>query len=332
MVYISNAWVAKVRRCAVNDVLLRGIPKAQVARKYGVHRATIGKWLKRHEGKRMYIDTQSSRPHTCPHKLSSALVERVIQLRRKVHRCAPVLHALLQKEGVIISLSSVERILRRHKLTRTKKKLQSPHMKIERPYVTFPGDLVELDTIHFVKSNYSRFFIYAAIDLYSRMGYAEFQPRLSAQHSFCVVKRTHTYFNFPISVIQTDNGAEFSEQLYLKLHTIGIGLRHTRVGRPNDNAHIERFIRTIQEECFGSKLPKEKYMKETLREYITYYNSSRPHLALNCQTPSDTCCQGLEVTTMLEGQKSKVKSQNHNSKVKGFQITLNLFLLFLIQF
>ena len=159
--------------------------------------------------------------------------------------------------------------------------------------VTFPGDLVELDTIHFVKSDYSRFFIYAAIDLYSRMGYAEFQPRLSASHSFYVVKRTHTYFHFPIKLIQTDNGAEFSEQLYWNLKTVGIQLRHTRVGRPNDNAHIERFIRTIQEECFGSKLPKERHMKETLREYITYYNSSRPHLALHCQTPSSIVAKVL---------------------------------------
>jgi len=294
MVYISNAWVAKVRRQAVNEVLFGKVTPAQVARKYGVHRATIGKWLKRaHEGKRMYIDTRSSRPHTHPQQLSPDMVNRVIQLRKRMHRCAPVLHAILQKEGVTISLSSIERILRKYKLTRKKKKLQSPHTQIERPLVTFPGDLVELDTIHFVKSDYSRFFIYAAIDLYSRMGYAEFQPRLSASHSFYVVKRTHTYFHFPIKLIQTDNGAEFSEQLYWNLKTVGIQLRHTRVGRPNDNAHIERFIRTIQEECFGSKLPKEHHMKETLQEYITYYNSSRPHLALNCQTPSDIVAKVL---------------------------------------
>lgn len=31
-----------------------------------------------------------------------------------------------------------------------------------------------------------------------------------------------------------------------------IAIRHTRLGRPNDNAHIERFNRTIQEECTGS--------------------------------------------------------------------------------
>src|SRR3990167_8112327 len=106
MVYISNAWVAKVRRCAVNDVLLRGITKAQVARKYGVHRATIGKWLKRaHEGKRMYIDTQSSRPHTHPQQLSPDMVERVIQLRKRMHRCAPVLHAIQEKETEISTYS-----------------------------------------------------------------------------------------------------------------------------------------------------------------------------------------------------------------------------------
>lgn len=287
MAYVTNPWIPKVRRQAVNDVVLGRLTQAQASRKYGVHRATIGKWIKRAStDKRKYIDTTPSRPHYHPNQLSSEVVERVLQMRKETKRCAPVLQALLQKDGVDVSLSSVERILRKHNLTRKKQQLKPPFAKVERPVVAAPGDLVELDTIHFVKSDYSRFFIYAAIDLYSRMGYAEFQPMLSAACSFRIVQNTRDYFNFPISLVQTDNGAEFSEQLYWNLKTIGITLRHTRVGRPNDNAHIERFNRTLQEECFGSKLPKEQHIQQQLKEYITFYNFSRPHLALNCHTPS----------------------------------------------
>lgn len=287
MAYVTNPWIPKVRRQAVNDVVLGRLTQAQAARKYGVHRATIGKWIKRAStDKRKYIDTTPSRPHNHPNQLSSAVVERVLHVRKETNRCAPVLRALLQKDGVDVSLSSVERILRKHNLTRKKHQLKPPFAKIERPPVTAPGDLVELDTIHFIKSDYSRFFIYAAIDLYSRMGYAEFQPMLSAARSFRIIQNMKVYFTFPMSVLQTDNGAEFSEQLYWNLKTTGITLRHTRIGRPNDNAHIERFNRTLQEECFGSKLPNEKHIQQQLQEYIAFYNFSRPHLALNCLTPS----------------------------------------------
>ncbi|MBP7967809.1 integrase core domain-containing protein, partial [Candidatus Woesebacteria bacterium] len=30
----------------------------------------------------------------------------------------------------------------------------------------------------------------------------------------------------------------------------------------------------------------EKHMQQQLEEYIDFYNFSRPHLALNCRTPS----------------------------------------------
>ena len=52
--------------------------------------------------------------------------------------------------------------------------------------------------------------------------------------------------------MQSDNGLEFSEHFAQRLKSNNIALRHTRLGRPNDNAHIERFNRTIQEECTGN--------------------------------------------------------------------------------
>lgn len=286
MVYISNPFIGKTRRLAVNDVLVRRLSHALVARKYGVHRSTIGRWVKRApEDRKTFIETLPSRPKSHPHQLSQEVVERVIEVRKELKRCAPVVYQTLVNEGVKVSLSSVERILRRHQLTRKKKQFKPPYAKLERPLAENPGDLVQVDTIHCVKLDYSRFFIYAVIDIYSRMAYAEFQPHISAKTSFKVIQNATHYFNFPIKMIQTDNGSEFSEDLYLKLKQKGILLRHTRVGRPNDNAHVERFNRTLQEECFNSKLPDELYVKTMLEKYLNFYNSQRLHLSLNCLTP-----------------------------------------------
>ena len=72
-----------------------------------------------------------------------------------------------------------------------------------------------------------------------------------------------------------DHGSEYG-----KAH------RHARVRRSNDNAHIERFNRTAQEECFDlvKKLPQS--CKKALRGYLPYYNNERPHLGIEIQAPA----------------------------------------------
>jgi len=200
-------------------------------------------------------------------------------------RCSQILYAMLRDKGIHISLSSIKRILKRYKLTRQKKQLKQPYAKIQRPLPLKPGDLVEMDTIHFIKSDGSRFYIYVLIDVCSRYGYAEYSAYLSARKSGDVAKKALKAFSFKVGTIQTDNGSEFSEEFYFGLKAIGVQLRHTRPRRPNDNAHIERFIRTIQEEGFKWKLPNERTIGKELKAFINYYNNKRYHLGINCNTP-----------------------------------------------
>ena len=142
-----------------------------------------------------------------------------------------------------------------------------------------------MDTVHFIDNQGKRFYIYALIDTFTGVGYAEYRPHLYQKISVCVTLNALRAFSYPISTIQTDNGGEFGESLYFFLSRKNIKLRHTRAGRPNDNAHIERFIGTIQEECFKGALPDKKNVKQKLLNYISYYNSKRFHLGINCNTP-----------------------------------------------
>jgi transposase len=122
MAYSMNPYLPKVRRMAVNDVEVRNMTHTSVAQKYGVHRATVGRWVKRATPDRKeHIRTLSSRPLSHPKQLDEAIVYRVIELRQKCGRCAPVLHEILRREGVYISLSSVKRILTRYGLTKRRK-------------------------------------------------------------------------------------------------------------------------------------------------------------------------------------------------------------------
>jgi len=165
------------------------------------------------------------------------------------------------------------------------KTLYRTYSKFKRPIAEKPGSLVQIDTTHYVNSDYSRSYIYAVIDLYSRMAYAEFQPRISSLVTLDVVNRVQKYFPFNLEVIQTDNGQEFGQKFLYYLNKQDIQLRHTRIRKPNDNAHIERFNRTIQEEYFRGMNPKPITANKKIKKYLKYYNFDRPHLGINCLTP-----------------------------------------------
>lgn len=285
MSYTSNPFIARVRRQAVNDVLSGRMSQAGAARKYGVTRSAICKWVRRapdHNLELMY--TKPSRPRHHPRELSPEIVQRIIELRERYDRCAPVIHAYLLQEGAMVSLASVGRVLQRYGVTKDKRKVRwgtNP----KRPVSDAPGVLVQMDTMHVVRADYSRFYVYAVIDTFSRIGYAEYQPRIPQKVSTEVLFKARDYFRFPFHTVQTDNGPEFKHGFEFSLALADIQVRHSRIRRPNDNAHVERFIRTIQDECFKGKMPKETTAADQLKEYIEFYNNERLHLALGLISP-----------------------------------------------
>lgn len=289
MPYTSNPYAPKARMMARNDVVSGRLSIAQAACKYGVNRSTIWRWVKKvkrwHLNGHAYVWTESSAPHRHPNMLKPKVVNRIIELRKVLKRCAPVIHQHLKLEGYTVSLSSVERALRRLGLVK-KKRQASFYTPLPRPASDAPGALVQMDTIHYIKPDKSRFYLYTIIDTYSRLAYVEYHPKLSQAMSQEVLTHAQKLFGFPFAMVQTDNGPEFATGLQVSLGIRKIKLRHSRVRRPNDNAHIERFNRTIQDECFNRRLPNEQTIHKDLQNYLVYYNHHRLHLSLSLQTPT----------------------------------------------
>ena len=95
-------------------------------------------------------------------------------------------------------------------------------------------------------------------------------------------------FGFSFAMVQSDNGPEFGRYFEDQLRRQGISVRHSRLHRPNDNAHIERFNRTIQEECIGGHWRRSvplRLQQEKLTNYLDYYNNDRVHLGIQLRTP-----------------------------------------------
>ena len=309
MAYSINPYLPSARKQAILLVVKERQPISIVARKFGVSRSTIYRWLWRWQEVNPYRDTnwrkklgqlqyykftiptKSSKPHTSPKSLPYEIVKRVIELRRQLKRCAEVIwYYLVHEDGIRISLSSVRRILKRNCCLGKTRKKRVKKDNPRRPHVTKPGELVETDTIHYVRvGTKRRVYVYTVIDVFSRMAYAEVHSRILPGLAAQVVLHARNEFGFNFCMVQSDNGLEFSSYFEQVLKSQGVIIRHTRLGRPNDNAHIERFNRTIQEECLGRYISESTpitHLQGKIENYLEYYNYKRVHLGLQCKTPA----------------------------------------------
>jgi transposase InsO family protein len=314
MAYSINPNLARARALAMKLLMQEGLPLAVVANKCGVHRSTIYRWrLKwldinknvefenkyrpnREIGKqfkftsvRWLIPTLSSKPKASPKAIGSEIVERVIEVRTILKRCAEVVWwHLTHEDGIRISLSSVRRILKRYHYISGRKKRVRPDNP-SRPAVTGPGELVQTDTVYYIcPLTKRRRYVYTVIDIYSRMTYAECHDRIGPVIAGQVILNAESKFGFKFVMVQADNGLEFSRYFERRLKAHSILTRHSRLHRPNDNAFIERFNRTIQDECLGRYITyqtKTKDLQVKLDKYLEFYNTRRVHLSLQYRTP-----------------------------------------------
>ena len=74
--------VVEQRFQAVLEVL-GGASVSDVARRYGVVRQTVHRWLRKYAGSGVSgLADQSSRPHSCPHQMLPQVEARVVEMRR----------------------------------------------------------------------------------------------------------------------------------------------------------------------------------------------------------------------------------------------------------
>jgi transposase InsO family protein len=287
MAYTTNPHLGKVRRDAVRLVKYQGWSMRKVARRFGVEPSTISRWCKKEPtGGWREIPTLSSAPKRHPNALPRDVVSAIIAKRVERKRCGQVIYRQLKAEGVSVSMCSVQRTLKRCHLLKERSPWKRPHDATPRPEATCPGALLQADTVHFVLPDGSRLYVYTLIDLYSRWAYAEVSTKLRAYTGAHFLARAQRKAPFTFNMLQTDNGPEFSTRFTHILHRMKLAHRHSRVRRCNDNAHVERFNRTLQDECLTGVVRSVHTFKAALEKYLPYYNDERLHMGINYQTPA----------------------------------------------
>lgn len=296
MAYTLNPKLPALRARAV-DMVRDGQSVTKVAKYFGYSKSAVSKWCKKAPlGGAWEIPTESSAPHSHPAKITKSVRYRIKELRLELKgRCAEVIQAHLKEEGIKVSVRTIQRTLEQFGLLKKYGKWKKLHLSGVRPKAVNPGDLVQMDTIHIATSPKKRLYVYTMIDVATRYAYARADQKVNTKGSLNVYAKAKKYLPFSIDCMQSDHGPEFGQYF---TDQISIRHRHSRIRRPNDNAHVERFNRTIQEELLH-KLPKDvTLINKELPRYLRYYNTKRKHLGIDLLTPAEMvkkCFQGSVV-------------------------------------
>jgi transposase InsO family protein len=292
--------VMEQRLEAVLAVLRDGETVVDVADRFDVSRQTVHTWITRyHVGGLDGLADGSHRPETCPHQMPAEVEAEVCELRRQHPTWGPTRIAhVLARRGVTPapSRSGVYRALLRQRLIEPgRRRRRKDWLRWERHK---PMELWQLDVVGGIYlADGTELKALTAIDDHSRFCIAAGLMERATARAVCGVfvdaMRTH---GVPEEVL-TDNGKVFTgryskpavEVLFDRIcRQNGITHRLTGVRSPTTTGKIERFHRTLREECLaGAVLASLVGAQAALNDWVAEYNKVRPHQAIGMLTPAE---------------------------------------------
>jgi len=130
--------------------------------------------------------------------------------------------------------------------------------------------------------------IITALEEQTKVAFAHVYSSGSSRSATDFLKRLLYLSNSQVTNIHHDNGCEFAGEFEESCRLLNIQQIYSRVRRPKDNAALERFNRTIQEEWLAVSeigLDELATANHDLTEWLVEYNFQRPHQSLDYQSP-----------------------------------------------
>lgn len=150
-------------------------------------------------------------------------------------------------------------------------------------------DQVWCSDITYVPMKKGFMYLVAVMDWWSRF-VLSWQLSNTMDPEFCVRawERALANGNRPPRISNTDQGAQFSSQVFLDaVESAGVEVSMDGRGRWLDNRFIERLWRSVKyEEIYLQNYADGLEADRGLVRFFTDYNEVRPHQALQCATPA----------------------------------------------
>lgn len=292
--------VTEQRYKAVQGVLADGRTVSEVASQWEVSPRTLHRWLARYEGAGLEgLGDRSHRPIHCPHQMPPGVEVLVLEMRRAhPYWGARRIAFELARKSVLPapSESGVYRCLVRAAVIdpMTRRRRRETWKRWERGG---PMELWQLDVVHgFLLADGTSAKALTGIDDHSRFCVSAWLMVRERTQAVCdgFSSALQTY-GVPQQVL-TDNGKVFTgrfaqppvEVLFDRIcRENGIDHILTAPRTPTTTGKIERFHRTLRDDFNTRQVFRSlKTAQEALDEWVTYYNTQRPHQSLADATPA----------------------------------------------
>lgn len=275
---------------------------------FGISKSILYVWRKRYDQGRHHIKSlipMSTRPktlremHTHPEIVAFVKDVRTGDHPMNKYTIKPLLDAYCAHLGISsISTTTIAKLIARNHWypARTVKRYDKRRFRGQRrryaPKTTTPGH-IEMDSIT-LYINGKRWQFMSVIDVATRYGYCSVVASISSIEARRVLCEFQNRFAYKVTTVQTDNGSEFLGALHAYCLFHGITHEFIYPRSPKINGMVERFNRTVQEECIQRSdeiFYDPEQFKQKLSDYLTWYNTKRPHMSLQLQTPIEVLQQ-----------------------------------------
>jgi putative transposase len=202
---------------------------------------------------------------------------------------------LRRKMGLKINRKKVQRIMQLNGwMVKKRPKGNRPRVQDSRSVSDRPNERWATDMTHFYCADEGWCHLVAVIDCWNReiVGYriSPSQKASIAEGALEDALIRRFSLNKELSkglLIRSDNGLIFSSKQYLKLvHDYGLIPEYITPYTPEQNGVIERFMRTLKEECIWlHRFSSFEEAKKIIEAWIREYNEERPHQELGYLSP-----------------------------------------------
>jgi transposase InsO family protein len=298
-VVLVELGLVEQRYKAVLEVLEGAASVTDVARRYGVGRQSVHRWLRIYsqEGLAGLAD-RSHRPDTCPHQIPPAIEAKVLEMRRVHPGFGPrTIRNRLSRQGIdpLPSRSAIYRALVRHQLINPKQRKRKPsdYKRWER---SRPMELWQMDvTLGVHLEDGSRPSVVTGIDDYSRYCVsAKIVERATARPVCNALVEAMRHHGVPEAIL-SDNGKVFTgrfgpakgDVLFDRICKEN-GIRHllTAPGSPTTTGKVERFHKTMKQDFLDGKVFSSiADAQHALDGWVEEYNTTREHQSLGDRPP-----------------------------------------------
>ena len=289
----------------INAVLVEGRSVKDVCEAHDISRSWLYELIARYrELGEDGLKPVSRRPRSSPTRVAAAMEDEIVAMRKElcdlgVDVGAHTIHYHLQRRHrrrrrAVPSVATIWRVLSRRGFV-TPQPQKRPKSSWRRFCAELPNECWQADTTHWALADGTAVEILNVIDDHSRL--------LVASRAFVTAKAADVVETFhqgaselglPASML-TDNGAIFTAEsrrgtcaIELELLALGVDYKHSRPYHPQTCGKVERFHQTLKRWLARQRRAATiSGLQAQLDRFRTYYNTARPHRALDRRTPAE---------------------------------------------